>query len=185
MDSIKMMEYLKDLGQNNNREWHHSHKGEYQEAKEIFEQIVSRLSYLLGELDGIIIYQQPKELIYRLRRDIRFSTDKTPYNPSFRAHISPYGKSMLPLGYYVSIMPDNQTFLGVGTHTSGMKEITSRVRDYIAEHGDEFEYIVTGAQFSKHFTLLGDKLTRMPYGYEESHPQAKYLKNKSWYVSAF
>lgn len=146
--------------------------------------MVFELSQQIGILEKKTIFQAPKELIFRLARDIRFSNDKRPYNPSFRAHISPHGKSFIPLGYYLCIMPDEQSFIAGGLYGSGWKGATDRVRDYIAEHGIEFEKIVTDKEFSKHYIVMGEKLKSVPRGYNKNHPQAEYLKHKSWYVQS-
>lgn len=52
------------------------------------------------------------DLTFKLVRDTRFSRDKSPYNPAFRAHISSMGKLPIPVGYFIMIKPGNQSFLG-------------------------------------------------------------------------
>ena len=37
-------------------------------------------------------------------------------------------------------------------------------------------------EFEKHFTVQGTALKNVPAGYEKAHPQAEYLKFKSWYL---
>ena len=56
------------------------------------------------------------------------------------------------------------------------------VRDYISAHGAEWETIITAPSFQEHFTVGGTALKNVPAGYEKEHPQAKYLKFKSWYL---
>ena len=58
----KMISYLKELEQNNNREWFHAHKAEYQEASAQFEEIIAGLMAELGKDDAGILNYQPKEL---------------------------------------------------------------------------------------------------------------------------
>ena len=45
----KIITYLSKLEQNNNREWFHSHKAEYQEAFGEFEEIIAGLMAELGK----------------------------------------------------------------------------------------------------------------------------------------
>jgi uncharacterized protein (TIGR02453 family) len=120
--------------------------------------------------------------MFRLTRDTRFSKDKTPYNPSFRACIAPAGKVPIPVGYYISIAPNNRSFLGGGLHESTFKDATTKVRDYIVRHGNEFETIIRNKDFMEHFLVNGETLKTIPRGYDETHPQAEYLKFKSWYL---
>ena len=112
-------------------------------------------------------------------RDTRFSHDKSPYNPAFRAHISSMGKLPIPVGYYLMIKPGGQSFLGGGLFADMFKDATRMVRDYISAHGAEWETIITALSFQKHFTVGGTALKNVPAGYEKEHPQAKYLKFKS------
>ena len=50
------------------------------------------------------------------------------------------------------------------------------VRDYISEHGGEWEEIITAPSFQERFTVGGSALKNVPAGYEKEHPQAEYLK---------
>ena len=115
-------------------------------------------------------------------RDTRFSHDKSPYNPAFRAHISSQGKLPVPVGYYVMIKPGNQSFLGGGLFADMFRDATAMIRDYIAGNGEEWETVIHEPAFEKYFTVRGTALKRVPAGYEREHPQAQYLKYKSWYV---
>ena len=56
------------------------------------------------------------------------------------------------------------------------------VRDYIAANSREWEEILGDPDFRKHFTVQGTALKRVPAGYEKEHPQAEFLKYKSWYL---
>ena len=56
------------------------------------------------------------------------------------------------------------------------------IRDYIVQNGEEWEKIIHEPNFKKYFTVQGTALKNVPVGYEKEHPQAEYLKFKSWYV---
>ena len=101
-----MLDYLTELEQNNSQEWFHAHKQQYQNANSVFLELVRLLTLGLKERDNSIPLVEPKELTFKLMRDTRFSHDKSPYNPSFRAHISAKGKLPIPVGYYIMIKPD-------------------------------------------------------------------------------
>ena len=114
MDTRLILNYLTNLNENNNREWYHAHKGEYKEANAQFEALVQELIFQIGKFDSSILHREAKELTFKLVRDTRFSHDKSPYNPAFRAHIGPKGKLPVPVGYYLMIKPGGQSFLGGG-----------------------------------------------------------------------
>ncbi len=177
-----ILDYLTNLSANNNREWYHAHKAEYQAANAQFEELVQSLILRIGEFDTSVLGHAPKELTFKLVRDTRFSHDKSPYNPAFRAHISSMGKLPVPVGYYLMLKPGGQSFLGGGLFADMFKEATQMVRDYIAAHGSEWETVITAPAFQQHFSVHGTALKNVPAGYEKEHPQAEYLKYKSWYL---
>lgn len=182
MDTKMILKYLTDLSEHNNREWYHAHKAENKEANAQFEELIQTLILRIGEFDSSILHNQPKELTFKLMRDTRFSHDKSPYNPAFRAHIASKGKLPVPVGYYLMIKPGGQSFLGGGLFADMFKDATEMIRDYITEHGEEFEEIIHTPEFQKYFSVQGTSLKNVPVGYDKEHPQAEYLKFKSWYL---
>lgn len=185
MDTQTIMDYLTALAANNDREWYHAHKADYKAANALFEQLVQELIYGIGTFDNSVLHNVPKELTFKLVRDTRFSHDKSPYNPSFRAHISSQGKLPIPVGYYIMLKPNGGTFLGGGLFADMFANATAMVRDYISAHPDEWNDIITDAAFNKYFTVKGTALKNVSAGYDKNNPQAEYLKFKSWYVEYF
>lgn len=182
MNTQLILDYLADLSSHNEREWYHAHKAEYKEASAEFESLLQELILKIGEFDRSVLHNQPRDLTFKLVRDTRFSHDKSPYNPAFRAHISSKGKLPVPVGYYLMIKPGGQSFLGGGLFADMFKEATAMVRDYIAANGREWEEIIGDPDFRKYFTVQGTALKRVPAGYEKEHPQAEFFKYKSWYL---
>ncbi len=182
MNTKPIFHYLQELSENNNREWYHLHKAEYKEANAEFEALLQELILELGKKDEDILHLVPKDLTFKLVRDTRFSRDKSPYNPAFRAHIGPMGKLPVPVGYYLMLKPGNGSFLGGGLFADMFKDATAMVRDYIAAHPGQWEEIIHAQEFRKYFTLQGTALKNVPAGYDKEHPQAEFLKYKSWYL---
>lgn len=177
-----IIDYLSELSKNNNREWYHAHKEEYKAANAEFEELLQKLIFEISEFDSSILHNIPKNLTFKLVRDTRFSHDKSTYNPAFRAHISSKGKLPVPVGYYIMIKPDNQSFLGGGLFADMFKDATAMVRDYISANPDELDEIIHNPDFKKYFLVKGTALKNVPRGYDKEHPQAEFLKFKSWYL---
>ncbi|MCI8898331.1 MAG: DUF2461 domain-containing protein [Lachnospiraceae bacterium] len=182
MNTQLIMDYLTALNRNNDREWYHAHKDDYKKANAAFEEFLQALMLEIGKFDSSILQNNPKDLTFKLVRDTRCSHDKSPYNPAFRAHISSKGKLPVPVGYYLMIKPENQSFLGGGLFADMFKDATAMIRDHISGNGEEWERIVHEPAFEKYFTVKGTALKNVPAGYEKEHPQAEYLKFKSWYL---
>ena len=182
MNIQTIIDYLSLLSMNNNRDWYHANKEDYKKANTEFENLLQALILEIGKFDNSILHNNPKDLTFKIVRDTRFSHDKSPYNPAFRAHISSEGKLPVPVGYYLMIKPNNQSFLGGGLFTDMFKDATTMIRNHIAQNGEEWEKIIHEPKFKKYFTVKGTALKNVPAGYEKEHPQAEYLKYKSWYL---
>lgn len=185
MNNKIILSYLSDLAANNNREWYHEHKKENKEAVLQFENLIQEIIDGIDEFDQSVLHNIPKEVTFKLVRDTRFSHDKSPYNPAFRAHISSQGKLPIPVGYYLMIKPNGNSFLGGGLFADMFSNATNMVRDYISAHSEEWNKIINAKNFKKYFTVKGTALKNVPAGYDKEHPQAEYLKYKSWYLEYF
>ena len=182
MNTQTIIDYLSALSLNNNREWYHANKDDYKKANAEFEELLQALIAEIGKFDSSILHNNPKDLTFKIVRDTRFSHDKSPYNPAFRAHIASKGKLPVPVGYYLMIKPGGQSFLGGGLFADMFKDATAMIRDHISQHGEEWEQLIHEPEFEKYFTVQGTALKNVPAGYDKGHPQAEYLKLKSWYL---
>ncbi|KAL2447184.1 hypothetical protein ABEF95_013515 [Exophiala dermatitidis] len=79
------MAFLKDLKNNNDREWLKMHDADYRQSWKDWESFVESLTEKISEIDETIPELPPKDLVFRIYRDIRFSSDPTPYKPHFSA----------------------------------------------------------------------------------------------------
>lgn len=181
----KILNYLKELENNNNREFFNSTKKERDEASSEFERLLQCLILKIGESDSSIVHNDPKDLTFKMVRDTRFSSDKSPYNPAMRAHIAAKGKLPVPVGYYIMIKPGGRSFLGGGLFADMFQNATEMLRDYIVRNGAELEKIVSDDAFKKYFTVKGAALKNVPRGYDASGPYAEWLKYKCLYLEYF
>lgn len=174
-----ILPFLTDLEANNKIEWMHANKADYISSRDAFLGLIDELIEGISIFDPAISGLNAQDLIFRLNRDTRFSKDKAPYNPSFRAHISPGGRKPVPPGYYLQISP-RRSFLGGGLFATGLPEATTMVRDFIAANPERWNAVVDSEPFASTFTIEGDRLKRPPRGYDPSHPLIDILKHKSW-----
>lgn len=180
--STKIIKYLSELEMNNEREWYHSHKDELHAANTDFEKIIESLIAKISEFDPSVLGHEPKSLTFKLVRDTRFSNDKSPYNPTFRCHISSKGKLPIPVGYFIYISPSDRSFLGGGLFADMFKDATKMIRDYLLANADEFLSIINDPTFKELFTVRGEALKKVPADYPSDLPISEYLKYKSWFI---
>jgi uncharacterized protein (TIGR02453 family) len=78
------LEFLKDLVQNNDREWFQDHKQRYESAKENIVNFAAEVIKELKKIDPAIATDvDPRKCVMRIYRDVRFSKDKRPYKSNF------------------------------------------------------------------------------------------------------
>lgn len=178
----KTLSFLNSLKQNNNRDWFHANKTIYNEAKEEFEALTEILIYETSKFDPDIRGLHPKDCIFRIFRDIRFSTDKTPYKTNFGTYLVRNGRKSGYAGYYLHIDPAS-SFIAGGIYMPPSNILRS-VRTEIYEHVEEFKSIISEAESKMDFNELhGDKLKTAPKGFPKDFPDIDLLKYKSYGLS--
>ncbi|KAL8925047.1 MAG: hypothetical protein Q9208_003731 [Pyrenodesmia sp. 3 TL-2023] len=71
--------FLEDLKNNNDREWLKVHDADYRQSKKDWDAFVEKMTERMTEIDDTIPELPAKDLTFRIYRDIRFSSDPTPY----------------------------------------------------------------------------------------------------------
>lgn len=182
MDFANILKFLKSLSRNNNRDWFEKNKPKYLEAKGYFEEFVTALLKEMVEFDRSLATLDPKKLIFRIYRDVRFSKDKRPYKTNFGVSISSAGKGVGRAGYYLQIEPGN-SFLGGGLFMPDAEKL-AKVRQEIDYNGEKLEAIMKDKKFKKYYAKFWDEdmLKTAPKGYPKDHPRIDWLKLKSFVV---
>lgn len=182
MLQLSTLTFLKDLSKNNERSWFESHRKQYEEAKQDFEDFISAVLNKHSKKDEDLKELEAKKCTFRINRDIRFSKDKSPYKSNFGASMNRGGKKSIFAGYYFHGEP-GKSFVGGGLWMPMTPEV-KKVRQEIDYCYNEFRLIVTSKKFKAIYKELytGEdiKLTKLPQGFEKDNPAAEYLKLKSW-----
>lgn len=177
------VKFLKNLKKNNNKAWFEKNKSVYLEAKDDIENFVGRVIEGLGKIDPDIALLKPKDCVYRIYRDVRFSKDKTPYKTNMGASFNKGGKKMPTAGYYMHCEP-GRNMVGGGLWMPMAPDL-NKVRQEIDYNFDEWKKIVTQKNFVKIFPDGIDGieiLSRPPKGYDDGNPAIEFLKMKSFVV---
>jgi len=181
-----VLTFLHNLQQNNNKVWFDAHKAEYLEAKEKFEALVEKVIIRLTEFDPAIKGLKAKDCTYRIYRDVRFSSDKSPYKTHMGAYICPGGKKSRYMGYYFHISVDEayglNHMIAVGDYMTDPKVLKVLREDIINGDGD-FDQIMKH-EIDPRFSIPEEfKLKRVPRGFDPEEPYSEYLKMKSYCIS--
>ena len=177
------LDFLKKLSRNNNREWFEKNKPHYLEIKEEFELFVTDVLHEMVNFDEALAGLNPKKLIFRIYRDVRFSKDKTPYKTNISAGISPEGKGMGLPGYYFQVAPGD-SFVAAGMYHPSPENLV-KIRQEIDYNGNQLDALLKEKKFKKTSGAFWDeeKLKTTPKGYDASHPHVEYLKLKNFIVT--
>jgi uncharacterized protein (TIGR02453 family) len=176
-----ILNFLKELRNNNSKEWMDKNKPTYLQVKKEFEAIVRVLIDQISLFDTTVAGVQPKNCIFRLNRDIRFSNDKRPYKENMGAFISGNGKKAADGGYYIHIQP-GQSMLAGGSYMPPA-DVLKKIRQEIDYNPDPLIDFMRGSEFKKYFGKLeGERLKTAPKGYSTDHPNIDLLNLKSLIV---
>lgn len=184
------LRFLRGLARNNRKDWFEAHRAEYEEhVKEPMAEFVRemdlRMSAFAPEMVG-----DPKRSMFRLNRDVRFSSDKSPY----KTHAACWffhgeGSSKVGreahgggAGFYFHLQP-GACFVGGGLWMPPRPAL-QRLRAAIAADPRGFEKLVLAPRLRRRLRGLGEEamLKRVPRGYAQDHPAARWLRHQSFTV---
>ena len=178
----ELMTFLRQLKRNNNREWFNSNKKRFeQEVRDPLARFVVDFGPKLKKISPYFLADPRKSggSIFRIYRDTRFSTDKSPYKTwaavQFRHEA---GKDVHTPGFYLHLEPGN-VFAGVGIWHPDSTAL-GKIRDSIVSNRAEWKRIVSGKTFRANYELTGESLKRAPKGYDPDHPLIDDLKRKDF-----
>ena len=187
------LNFLRELSLNNNREWFAEHKEWYQRCYDRFVEFSAEYIRRLSEIEPALSVLQPKDCIWRIYRDVRFSHDKRPYKEWFGCFPAAgvpgkprtWGKHSMRGGYYVHIQP-GQCLFAAGIWDPG-KELLQALRSEIEANYEEVETIMRTPQWQRYFEQDFDytwgALKKVPAGFSFDFPHPEWLKHKTYTVS--
>jgi uncharacterized protein (TIGR02453 family) len=182
--SPEALDFLRRLEANNEREWFHAHRDEYDrlllEPARDFVEAFGALADRLGE--GVDADPRVGRSIMRVNRDTRFSRDKRPY----KTHLDlwfPQGVGPSPErpGFWFRLTAD-RLILGSGMHHFE-RPILERFREAVADRqlGAELVRAVDEVRAGGG-ELGGQTYKRVPAGYEVDERRGELLRHSGLYA---
>ncbi len=161
----EILDFLRELTANNNREWFAANKQRYDLIRAKVFALTERLIDCVASVDPSAAALTPQDCTYRIYRDTRFSSDKTPYKTHIGIFINPpRGKKSITMGYYLHIEPDNVFFCGgtIGLPSPVLKAVRQAIYDNI----EEYLSIIDDPVFRSYLPRVGsDMLKTAPKGF--------------------
>jgi uncharacterized protein (TIGR02453 family) len=178
----ELLTFLKQLKNNNNREWFLKNKDRYEaDVREPLLAFIEAFGPHLKKISPHFVANPSKVggSMFRIHRDTRFSRDKSPY----KTHVGiqfrhERAKDVHAPGFYFHIEP-KMLFVGVGIwHPDG--DTLGKIRETIVEDPAAWKRAKGAKSFKDNFELSGDSLKRAPKGYDPDHPLIEDLKRKDF-----
>ena len=179
----EIMKFLRDLRENNTREWFNAHKDVYKSVNSKVDALASALIGKVSEFDPDAMHLTPADCTYRIYRDTRFSADKSPYKTHIGIFINPpFGKKSMRCGYYLHIEPAN-CFFAAGT-VCLPTTVVRAIRQSIYDEIDEYRSIVESPEFLAVLPEVGmNPLKTAPKGFPKDWPYIQYLRPRDFCCS--
>lgn len=176
------LDFLLDLRFNNNRTWFDENRKRYEASQKAVEAFVGDL---IGQFSPVLDLgpTTPKQCMFRIFRDVRFSRDKTPYKTHVGIVLGVGGRKADDVWYYLHLEPDDSSFVATGLYESTPEQLRA-VREAIATHPERLRALLAAPAFTQWTGgLEGDTLKVPPKGYAKDHPAIDLLKHKQFLAS--
>ncbi len=175
------LDFFKNLAANNHKKWFDENRKTYETVvREPFKMFITAVIKALQKVDDEIVLE-PKNAIFRINRDVRFSKDKTPYKLFNSAIISKNGrKDKSYPGLYLELNPEKLAIFG-GVYMPSTAEVR-KIRTYIMDNPTRFKKILADKDFIKTFgKIKGTQHKRLSKEFVEAAKKQPLLWHKQWY----
>ena len=145
--------FFRALKKNNNRDWFHANKKRYEEhVKDPFYRLIEDVVTGIQKIDSEI-QVEPKNAVFRINRDIRFSKDKSPYKAHVAAVVSKHGrKDMQYPGLYLHL-GSNELSIAGGCYCPDKDNLT-KIRKALMHDIKSYRKLVIAKKFKDTFGEL-------------------------------
>lgn len=175
----EVLNFLSELRVNNNKEWFDQNRHRYEESRKKVLFLTELVIHEISSFDAEIGNLSAKDCIFRIFRDVRFSTDKTPYKINMGSFIARGGRKSVGAGYYFHIEPGG-SFVGGGAYCPPADSLKA-LRTEIFDHPAEFKQLIYSNSFRKMYPeMYDDQLKTAPKGFPKDFPEIDLLKYKSY-----
>lgn len=179
-----LFSFFTELEQNNEKAWFDQNRKRYEKSvKEPLRDFAAEMIPRMQALDPRIS-MLPKDAVFRINRDIRFSKDKTPYKTNAAIVITPGGRGdHSSIGLYFSLDAHSMG-IASGLYMPTTSQIHS-VRSAIAADLDGFRKLIKAPAFVARFgEVQGERNKVLPVEFRDAAIAQPLLYNKQFFYWA-
>jgi len=183
--SPDFLQFYMELAANNHKDWFDLNRKRYEQSVKVpFQKFTQHLITEIAKSDEAFKELEPKDCIFRINRDIRFSKDKTPYKLMSSAVVAAGGKKSRAInGIYFELGPEHVRAYG-GIYEIDKNDLEA-VREGISNNLSEFQKLISDKKFVETFgEIRGEKNKVLPNHLRQAAEKEPLLFNKQWYFFA-
>ena len=176
--------FLKQLRSHNDRDWFQRNKARYEaDVRDPMLRLIGDLRPGLYKISPYFVADPSpsRGSMMRIYRDIRFSSDKSPYKTNAAAQFwHEKGSDGATPGFYLHLQPQ-KSFFGGGLWRPE-PDALRKIRGAIAADPKRWKQATSAKQLGAGCTTGGESLQRPPRGYDPDHPLIADIKRKDFVV---
>ncbi|MEI7422585.1 MAG: DUF2461 domain-containing protein [Prolixibacteraceae bacterium] len=175
----EVLQFLQELEVNNQRDWFEANRSRYENTRKQFLSFTASLIDEIRKFDSEVPLLEPKDCMFRIFRDVRFSNDKRPFKTNYGSYIARGGRKSGSAGYYIHIQP-GEYFLAGGVYMPPPEHLQA-IRQEIYYHPEEYSGLLKDEPFKSIFDQhYFDPLKTAPKGYPKDWEHIDLIKNRSY-----
>ncbi len=188
--------FLRELAQNNNRPWFEAHRARYErDVRAPARALVAALGERLASAFPPTAYSTAGNggSLMRINRDVRFSSDKSPYKAQIAMMFVPEGRAKMGTPGFGLQITTKQVELVAGQFAFDPGQLAAFRRAVLddsagsalsaaAAHLAPAGGLAADSASTAPYPLGGRRLKRVPRGYDADHPRAEWLTYKGLHV---
>jgi uncharacterized protein (TIGR02453 family) len=175
--------FLRGLARHNDKAWFEAHRSDYEtHVREPFQRLLVDLQPALARISPHF-HADPRKVggsLFRIHRDARFSSDKSPYKTWQGARLfHERRREVAAPSFYLHLQPRG-SFIGAGLwHPE--PETQRRIRQFIFDNPGSWEAAAHAPALRRRFDLEDDEvLSRPPRGFPADFAFIDDLKHRNW-----
>ncbi len=175
----EILKFLTDLEANNSRDWFEENRKRYENTRKEFLEFTGKMINEIRKFDEELPPLNPKDCLFRIFRDVRFSPDKSPYKTNYGSYMSRGGFKAGFAGYYFHISP-SECFQSGGIYMPSPEHLQA-IRQEIYYHPEEYLLLINEKKFQTFYPdAYFDSLKTAPKGYPKDWEHIDLLKPRNY-----
>ena len=180
--SAATFRFQRDLAANNNRAWFAANKSRFEDVvRDPFLRLITDMQAPLAKISEHF-RADPRPVggsLFRIYRDTRFRSDKTPYKTWAGARFGHERRREVEAPSFYLHIHSRDCFAGGGLWHPEPPTL-KKIREFLADNPAAWKKAVRSKAFRDRFEFWGESLSRPPRGFDPEHELIEDIKRRSF-----